>query len=234
MKHVGILTLVVVMCLAVVGVGYASWDDYLNINGDINTGNLDVQFSGAVSNDDGCEGVKDPDDDGSDPTEAQMAGVPVIRTMDVASTTAMVVDPGVNDPVGTQVTGLLDVTITNGYPSYYATVWYDILNAGSIPVHIAAITLDCEYTVVDADPDGNGVDGIDANGGLVTCEPILLDLDGDCLADIMLHLTGVSVCDVIDPGEEVQGDLHIHIEQDAQQGASLTFDIDFDFVNWNE
>jgi hypothetical protein len=31
--------------------------------------------------------------------------------------------------------------VTNGYPSYHCTVWFDILNSGSIPVKIQSLTL---------------------------------------------------------------------------------------------
>jgi len=55
MKKIGILAMVLVLALAAVGVGYAAWTDNLQINGEAQTGNIDVNYTyadnGVVSTD---------------------------------------------------------------------------------------------------------------------------------------------------------------------------------------
>jgi len=46
MKKLSIIALVLVICLAAVGVGYASWTDTITIDGDVQTGSVDLQIRG--------------------------------------------------------------------------------------------------------------------------------------------------------------------------------------------
>ncbi len=43
MRKITILALVLVLCLGAIGVGYASWTDEIDINGDVETGTVDLE-----------------------------------------------------------------------------------------------------------------------------------------------------------------------------------------------
>jgi hypothetical protein len=46
MKRITILALVLVLCLGAIGVGYANWTDEIDINGDVETGTVDLSVKG--------------------------------------------------------------------------------------------------------------------------------------------------------------------------------------------
>jgi len=78
MKKVGLLSLALVLCLAVIGIGYASWTKDLYINGTVTTGTLDAVWVEATSWD-----SEPPEKDYSsitcvvDPSDAQQLTVTV-------------------------------------------------------------------------------------------------------------------------------------------------------------
>jgi len=106
MKKIGLLGMVLVLCLAAVGAGYAMWSETLNISGTVGTGNVDVEWS--------LHGFGDNEDEGKD----------------VSSVNAEILNVGVKD----QET--LNVTVTNAYPCITYTVLFDITSTGSVPVHL--------------------------------------------------------------------------------------------------
>jgi len=53
-------------------------------------------------------------------------------------------------------------------------------------------------------------------------------------SEVTVEVTGISVGDQIDPDQLIHGDLHIHVEQTAAQGATYTFTVDILLVQWNE
>lgn len=112
------------LALAMTGVAFAMWDKTLYIDGTVSTGEVDAEFTLAFSDDDGMvnDMSKDSLDDGKDPPT---------KDKDVAKT-IVEID---SDPQR------LIVTITNAYPSYEPTIWFDIKNTGSIPVKIQSITI---------------------------------------------------------------------------------------------
>lgn len=133
---VGTLFMIMVLALAFLGVGYGLWSKLLLIKGTIHTGEVDAIFYDAFTDDDNEEDnmAKDAGDtgvcalygDGScDPND--FGPNPPRYDKDVGECVAVI---DVNDPEK------LHITVENGYPSYYCTVWFDILNNGTIPVKI--------------------------------------------------------------------------------------------------
>ncbi len=123
-----------VMALAVVGVGYALWFEDLKIHGDVTTGELDLDFSGPYIYDyfETCD--RDPD--------TALPDCPL--KFDTVNCEALFEEGVMGTQVGGNVeTDLTDpdwlgITVTGAYPSYTCQVTFDIHNAGTVPVHLFA------------------------------------------------------------------------------------------------
>jgi hypothetical protein len=103
---VGALFMVLVIMLALLGVGYALWSDWLFIDGTVETGTVDAELSfhdNIQENDHGKDvgtcsaSLSDQNQDGEDE---------------------------------------LHISVTNGYPSYECWVEFDVHSVGSVPIHI--------------------------------------------------------------------------------------------------
>jgi len=108
MKKIGILCLALVLALGLLGVGFALWDKTLYINGTVNTGEVDAEFTNVSC----MEDVE-------------------VELKDVGQCEAL---------LGADLQSL-DITITNGYPCYGCTVYFDITNTGTVPVKVNAMTI---------------------------------------------------------------------------------------------
>jgi hypothetical protein len=211
---VGTLFMLLVMALALLGVGYGLWSKLLLIDGTINTGEVDAVFYTAFTDDDGTvddpAGVKDAGDVG----ECKLYGdsscdpkaygpEPERYDKDVGECFAEI-DSG--DPQR------LHITVNTGYPSYYCTVWFDILNNGTIPLKIQDLKL----------VPVNFTNGLEVSVALsqLSCG---LQIDPGLLP------TGEIIIDNL-----AQGDIHIHVEQDAVPDAEYSFDAELFLVQWNE
>lgn len=135
----GILFMVLVGMLAAIGTGYALWSKTLNIQGSVQTGEVDADFDAATTND--PVGTIDPGYD-KDVASCEVSGV------------------------GTQT---LTVTILNGYPSYTCAVDFLVTNTGTVPVKVQSFDItgvppELDVTLTDL-PVGTQIDpGIEAHG----------------------------------------------------------------------
>ena len=211
---VGTLFMVLVLALAFLGVGYGLWSKLLLIDGTINTGVVDAIFFEAFTDDDDVENneLKDDGDDvvcpvGGGSCDPKAFGPnPDRYTKDVGHCEAIV--DLATDPTGET----LKVTVENGYPSYYCTVWFDILNNGTIPVKIQNLNVT---------PVGQWTNGVEVTVALseLAC--------GD----------QIDPGDLIPGGGATnlaQGDIHIHVEQAAAQNGIYEFNAQLFLVQWNE
>jgi hypothetical protein len=144
------------IALASVGVGYGLWSKTLYIDGTVNTGSVDSVFVDPFTDDDNK--VNDPKLDGGDIGECLLYGdgscdpadsghnVPR-KDKDVGECIAML------DPDDKTNETLL-IKITNAYPSYYCTVFFDIHNTGTVPVKVQSL----------------GLKGADITAGYITAE----------------------------------------------------------------
>lgn len=232
----GVLFMLLVVALAAIGVGYALWSKVLYIEGTVETGSVDAVFTDAFTDDDdyvdnpdkdsqdvdGCEDLagmddysepinqlKDGPDNGMTSCDPAASGVdPKLHfDKDVARCDAMV------DPDDDQVA---IVKKSNVYPGYFCTAWFDVENTGTIPVKIVSAT-------VNGEP-------------VIPSEPTPFDLDGDGLDDVKIHLTGIDICQQIEPGPEnaVQMDIDQEILQDAPEGSTLSYEVAVQLNQWNE
>jgi hypothetical protein len=118
---VGTMFMVLVIALAVMGVGYALWSETLTISGSVQTGEVDIEFSQHPVLE--CVDVNGELTCPEPPEKADAANCTVAW-----SNTA-------TDPNDTGANNLL-VTVTGMYPSYHCKVGFDITSTGTVPVHI--------------------------------------------------------------------------------------------------
>lgn len=128
-EKVKYIALVLVLAFGLIGGAYAAWTDQLQVSGTVATGDIDVVFTSAVSND--PEGTDDPASPEDDPK-------------DVGCTEVSLSDDGKT----------MTVTISNAYPGYVSQIDYAVTNNGSVPVKLQNKTID----VVSGDPAGLEVD----------------------------------------------------------------------------
>ena len=121
---------VLIIGLAVMAASYAYWTETLSVSGSVATGELDAQFAAAFTDDDGVVNntAKDDGDDGKDPKEC--GPNPARYDYDVASSLA-VIDSA--DP------HTATITVSDSYPDYYTTAWFEIQNTGTIPAKISGV-----------------------------------------------------------------------------------------------
>lgn len=205
MKKIAILCLALVMALGSLGIGYAMWDKTLYIDGTVYTGEVDAKFILAFTDDDGT--VDDVDKDAGDD------GTQALYDHWGAASSADPLGPGPNPARSDKDVGkctvvidadpqVLIVTLSNAYPSYGNTIWYEIENTGSIPVKVQDLSIDPDNFTLDV--------------------------------EVEVWFTDVHVGLQIDPGEVVQGDLVVHVLQDADEDATYTFTAEIYLVQWNE
>jgi hypothetical protein len=113
--HITILAVVLLVALAAVGVGYGLWNEWLYVNGTIETGHLEADWTEVSPCND--NEFNNPD------------------MKDVGQFDAWI-DPEEND--------IIRFHITNGYPGYYADCQVHYSYVGSIPVHVEGFLFDLE------------------------------------------------------------------------------------------
>ena len=111
--------LILALALATVGVGYGLWAETLRITGTVETGEVDVGFSGPVV----TEWVEVDGEPEAEPAEKDAAA----ECSAVASRTSTGLDDGNNR---------IAVTVTGAYPSYHCGVYFDVSNLGTVPVKV--------------------------------------------------------------------------------------------------
>lgn len=130
---IGIIIILVLGMLVTMGFAYAAWTDTLHIDGIVKTGEMDANFLGTFT-DDGTY-VDDPAFDAGDVACAMPDCVFGAGARDPSG-------PGPNGPrsdkaIGACASGITGGTLwfdlSNVYPGYYCTVWFDVNNPGSIP-----------------------------------------------------------------------------------------------------
>ncbi len=203
------LFMLLVLALVAVGVGFGLWSKLLTINGVVNTGTVDAVFYQAFTDDDG--GIQNPDKDAGDEGPCPLYGD------SGCDPRAFGPNPDRYDKdvgecevwIDDKDNEILHIRVDNGYPSYHCTVWFDIWNNGSVPVKIQSL----EVT------PANFTNGVEVTVGL---SELACGQQIDPVAD-PASLEGLA-----------QGDIHIHVEQAAEQDAEYTFDAALFLVQWNE
>lgn len=113
------LAILLIVLLAGLGVAYGLWSETLTIEGTVNTGEVDVGFSGPWV----AEWV-------------EVNGMPQLEPKSkdgAAECYAKAIDSDLTSD-GKET---IEVTVTGAYPSYHCWVKFDISNLGTVPVHIS-------------------------------------------------------------------------------------------------
>jgi len=181
---VGALFMVLVIMLALLGVGYALWSDTLVIEGQVHTGEVDMAFSPCGTNDSGT--ANDPG------YEKHVASCECARS---TGTIEDAYDDGYDQ---------LNITITDGYPSYLCEVTYDMTNIGTVPVHLFSVIAD-----------------YDANA---------LDVEQACWFDT----DPVGIGYQLHPGDSVDCSIGLHVRQEAAENDTLTLHKEYLWGQFNE
>ena len=242
MKKIGILALALVMALGALGIGYAHWADELYIDGDINNGWVDVNFASQYDNDRTDNGPLSLDPMGPGEWIGWEGGSPTWNgareDKDVASTTSTY--SAWDEAYPSDYGNTAKLIITNGYPSYWGSVMWDIENNGSVPVELWKVNL----TAVDG-PGADWVAGLPYVLEIGTRYYVDADVSGqidqslDAGDDFSFILSAHNTTQ-LDPYTASWGlpkgylDITVHIEQDSAQKSDYTFTIEYVFANWNE
>lgn len=228
---VAAFSMLLVLALATVGVGYGLWSKILFIEGTVNTGDVNAEYVEAFTDDDNKldDVTKDFNDDDScsigsgscDPREsdeedANDADHRYDKGVAECFASLAGVDPD-PDQEGNQGAA---VEIDHAYPSYHCNAWFTIKNNGSIPILLHSVKI--QGVAAGLCPNGQEY-----------------DLGGDAANDVEICVSGWPEGELqIDPfswfEETFQFDLDIHVLQDAPQGAELEFDAEVCLHQWNE
>ena len=172
------------MLLVVLGSALAMWYDTLKIKTTISTGDVDVEFGKVNSVE-------------SDHGKSWVANC-YVNLMEIT-------DEDSGNPFGNNDYEL-NITIENGYPSYWCNVTFTVNNTGTIPVK---------------GPYSN------ATG---TLSPFLDRETLDDGVEILYELTPTQ----IDPGKSATFTIKIHILQGAKESYTYNHQVELYFVQWNE
>ena len=131
------LIAILIIALALVGVGYGLWFEDFKIHGEVTTGDLDVGFSdpGIV------EWFTDQDDNAkavryqgvSYPTRLEPKFDTVSCTYEYETDVDLPDSPEPGVDTGEE---FLRINITGAYPSYHCLVSFDVTSFGTVPIHL--------------------------------------------------------------------------------------------------
>jgi predicted ribosomally synthesized peptide with SipW-like signal peptide len=132
MKKLGLLALALVLALGVLGVGFALWSQQLTITGTVNTGELKV---GIVDT-----GTNDPPPNGIDSGSVLEGPIDEGYDKNVGAIESINGQPKF-EKEGIQYYHDVTYEITNAYPCYTGTGFFQVTNGGTIPVKLETITV---------------------------------------------------------------------------------------------
>lgn len=205
----GALFMIMVLALASLAVGYGLWSKILVIEGEVHTGEVDARLSlhevdQSDSFDDFCPQGGYTIGQDCD-GDGELNDDLEAEGKDVAECIAELLEEDM----------VLKVTVRNAYPSFNCFVRWDVKNTGSIPIHVYGPA----YFIKD-DFFGNAINTSFLHANVWPPEP-------PCYAlwDEFVQL---------EPGDEVECNLHVHPNQGAEMNATYTFNVRIFARQWNE
>jgi hypothetical protein len=245
----GAIFMVSVMALAGLGAAYAHWVDEVNYNIKVDMGRLGFGYVSQWTNDPppnyrqpGGELIPtDPPNDGTlDPDQPEgddrICGDDLpphpLRPKNVASTGCEMLNQKEwhngdlmyhdDDPVF----DIIEVTLYNVYPNYAPNLYFELANAGTIPIDITG------HWLIDGIP-GVDPDDMDTWIWMEKCNMYPFDLNGDGCDDIEIGLFCLEEDQQIDPCDRDVYGVSFHILQCYPQCTTLTFELKIFGVQWN-
>jgi hypothetical protein len=250
----GAIFMVSVMALAGVGVAYSHWIDEINIEYTIDMGKLGFGFVSQYTNDpppnyeNGAlkpdpegpdQGYYDPDQpEGRDRECGEDLDPHPTRPKNVAYTECTMHtqkvwhDGTLMEHEGDPVYQYIHVELYNVYPNYAPNLYFDIANAGTIPVDITGQWL------IDDGIDGNDFaepDDFTTWFWMDICTIYQFDLypDPDDCPDIEMGLFRTAPDMQIDPCERDEYGISFHILQCYPECTTTQFEFKIFGVQWN-
>lgn len=218
-KKIVMMPLMAIVALSVLGFAYATWWDYVQIEGTVNMAALEIGFTEQefpVCTD-------NEDWDGN--------GIIELPEKDIGDVDCFYTDrfEAAHRP-GLFAYKTLIITITDAYPCYMANTVFVIENVGTIPAHI----IDLEIAVTDV------TEGIDLEfnpligAWVYPAEPDVPILNVDIVN---------TLCQQIDPYDDLatpelenklKAEIDIHTKQEARECHQYFVKVKITAVNWNE
>jgi len=209
MKKIGLICLTLVLAMGGLGIGYAAWTDTVTIDGPVTTGEVCYGFKNYFLLSDPC--VPPTTDWTCDPGFENRRPVP--EDKNVGCTTATWIDQHT-----------VEIILDNTYPCYLVTVSVHTENCGTIPIKLDECVLtyyidSTPHTVALPDSQIVYIQGYDQYGGI-----------SDVIELKWVNGTGAQM----EPGDELEDSVHIHVLQPAKPDSSYTFTITRTAIQWNE
>jgi hypothetical protein len=227
MKKIGLLTLVLVIALGAMGIGYAMWSDEIYVDGDVTTATVCWEFVSCSVDDDVAPPpiypTATPDLTCNDGFQLEVGkGYYWPLDKNVSWGECTINRPSDLNPDGDSHT--LTVHLYNTYPSNFNAVSFYLNNCGTIPIKVWKVEVLDNNGVVQATFDENSPDP----------RYVALDLDGDQVPDIELQY-GNNFGAQLEPGPSgFEYSFWIHTLQEAPQDADLEFSLKVYAMQWNE
>jgi hypothetical protein len=240
MKKVSILAMVLVLCLAAVGIGYAGWTDKVNIDGTLTTGNLDIVLE-ELSGTDVYKNLDNHDmivtnwtqELGQDKVyDADLSGLNLELIASSGADAVAIDDDGVTMTFDNLFPIFLDPP-TDNQPVYFEAnaVWHYV---GSVPARIQNISVTVTDDNDETDPKPNLADDMNFLG--LDCQYSLVQMrdldDGNgyvVINDAVDEGTQLHNCDLLKLVVKVNVP-----ENNSLMDIALTGHADIDLIQWNE
>jgi hypothetical protein len=221
MKKIGLISLVLVLALGGLGVGYAHWSDQLFIETEVVSGSVTVAWV------DEAPTITDNEPDGKDSAWGEM-------TFDEAVTDAKggcIITTVGGTPLGTWKRIYLN--IYDAYPCY--EIYFTNIrfaNIGSIPIYIESVTFSDptgELDFVWLDPPGT------PRGGVFYRDD---DASNTRAADGSEDILNVELVNFV--GQQYhrcqgeKGEIDFHLKQNADQCHTYKFVVEVEAIQWNK
>ncbi|RLG87781.1 MAG: hypothetical protein DRO18_02715 [Thermoprotei archaeon] len=204
------IPLTLFMIAVIISASYAMWYEVLRMNAEVVTGIVDWEFvTGTIIQLDTCDfSVNDYNASFlPDPGAIQL-------DKDVGCTDVELEDSDGDGDYDTMI-----ITMHNVYPWYYEHIAFKVHNSGTIPIKIWRVIINGEeYYELNEQELQQGIE---------------IDVDGDGVPDVLIWW-GDNFGEQLDPCQSADISLDLTILQGAPQNTTLTVEISFDAIQWNE
>lgn len=209
-----VLPLVLIVALAVMGVGYGLWYENLTIDGAVSTGTVSGQFVTELSPIGQSPNYCNDNENPSNITSGGPFPWKDIADLDV------VVDS--NDP------RILHLTIDNGYPYYGGDCQFKYMSTGTVPVHVEDFSFDLNPTNTAA--NAQALTGCTVTGPTISAGGYTLEADCN---ELWIAVTD-GLGSQLHEGVMKTGNIAILVKQPAEQGSVYKIDFNIQLNQYNE
>jgi hypothetical protein len=223
MKKYQMYVFAVATLLVAVATAFALWADVLKIHLEVNTGNVDIEFTGDPRATE-AHGTQPGEYEGKD---VGSCTAEFTEVQDEEEAAAGLLPPSWN-PSSANADVELKIVITNAYPGYQCKISdVNVKNVGTIPVKLLVKILDQNHNVIRPEQYFDGfVSYIDTDGDGCT------ELDVDYSS--FFHLNGTQ----LHPGEYQSFTVNLRLPTERQQciaeQTTYTFYVVIIGYQWNE